>query len=195
MSVKRSSVGARGSATLGGGEVGGKVNGQELYSALAKRADSAFTAVDIALATGAGEPQVARALLGLAAEGVLQKVELGKYRATSVVELSEVEFLRAFARASKLDGTRMRDLQEIDRLKRNNDIMRARLLKAQAERDHYLAALNARGIDPGPLPQNEALERAESRAVLHTVPPPPPEPTEDESLAGEEPAHAADPSS
>jgi len=63
------------------------------------------------------------------------------------------------ARASKTDSTRQRDLSEIARLKQNNDVMRAKLLGALAERDHYLAALKQHGIDPGPVP---APARAES---------------------------------
>ena len=174
MSVKRSSGAGRGSATLGGGEVGGKVDGQELYKDLQGRGDNPFTSVDIALATGAGEPQVARTLMGLHAEGVLVKEGPGKYRASGISEMTGTDFQRVFTRANKIDATRIRDLQEIDRLKRNNDIMRARLLKAQSERDHYLAALQARGIDAGPVPLTETLERAEARAAMHSEPPPPP---------------------
>ena len=66
--------------------------------------------------------------------------------------MSQAEFVKAFARASKVDSTRQRDLTEIGRLKQNNDVMRQRLLQAMAERDHYLAALKAHGIDPGPAP-------------------------------------------
>jgi hypothetical protein len=95
---------------------------------------------------------VSRALLGLAAEGYLEKVEAGKYRAATFLEVPQAEFLKALTRASKTDSTRQRDLSEIDRLKKNNDIMRARLLTVVAERDHYLAALKSRGIDAGPPP-------------------------------------------
>ena len=103
----------------------------------------------MALAIGAGEPQVSKALLGLAAEGYLEKVEVGKYRAAGMAELGQAEFLKAFARASRVDSTRQRDLSEIARLKQNNDTMRQRLLATIAERDHYLAALKKHGIDPG----------------------------------------------
>lgn len=165
MSMKRSNSGRGGAAALGGSEVGGKVSREDLFEELKRRsqAGSAFNAVDVALAIGAGEPQVARALLGLAAEGLLQKGEGGRYLANGIAELSAADFLKAFTRASKLDATRMRDIQEIDRLKRNNDTMRARLLRAQAERDHFKAVLDRHGIDPGPLPVSEALERAEAR--------------------------------
>src|SRR6185436_18908201 len=111
-----------------------------------------FTPVDVALAIGAGEPMVSKALLGLAAEGYLDKVEVGRYRATPMADMTQAEFVKAFSRASKVDSTRQRDLSEISRLKQNNDTMRQRLLAAIAERDHYLAALKRAGIDPGPAP-------------------------------------------
>src|SRR6476659_4466402 len=153
MSLKRSHSSGR-SSFGGGGDAGAKVDRQELFDELKRLAgaDEAFTPVDVALAIGAGEPQVSKALLGLAAEGYLEKVELGKYKATPIGELGQAEFLKAFARASKVDSTRQRDLSEISRLKQNNDTMRQRLLTAIAERDHYLAALKKHGIDPGPPP-------------------------------------------
>jgi hypothetical protein len=153
MSLKRSLSSGR-SSFGGGGADGAKVDRQELYDELKRLAESGetFTPVDVSLAIGAGEPQVSKALLGLAAEGYLEKAEVGKYRATTVADLSQAEFLKAFARASKVDSTRQRDLSEIGRLKQNNDTMRQRLLAAIAERDHYLAALKKHGIDPGPAP-------------------------------------------
>jgi hypothetical protein len=153
MSLKRSVSSGR-SSFGGGGADGAKVDRQELYDELKRLATSGetFTPVDVSLAIGAGEPQVSKALLGLAAEGYLEKAEVGKYRATTVADLSQAEFLKAFARASKVDSTRQRDLSEIGRLKQNNDTMRQRLLAAIAERDHYLAALKKHGIDPGPAP-------------------------------------------
>jgi hypothetical protein len=152
MSLKRSVSSGR--SFGGGGEAGAKVDRQELYDELKRLAGTgeSFTPVDVALAIGAGEPQVSKSLLGLAAEGYLEKAELGKYRATTIGDLSQAEFLKAFARASKVDSTRQRDLSEIGRLKANNDTMRQRLLTAIAERDHYLAALKKAGIDPGPAP-------------------------------------------
>jgi len=153
MSLKRGLSSGR-SPFGGGGEAGAKVDRQELYDELKRLAGTAeaFTPVDVSLAIGAGEPQVSKALLGLAAEGYLEKAEVGKYRATTVADLSQAEFLKAFARASKVDSTRQRDLSEIGRLKQNNDTMRQRLLTAIAERDHYLAALKKHGIDAGPAP-------------------------------------------
>ncbi len=151
MSLKRSHTSSRSSF---GGDAGAKVDRQELFDELKRMVASneAFTPVDVALAIGAGEPQVSKALLGLAAEGYLEKVETGKYRATGMADLGQAEFLKAFARASRVDSTRQRDLSDITRLKQNNDIMRQRLLTAIAERDHYLAALKKHGIDPGPAP-------------------------------------------
>jgi hypothetical protein len=154
MSLKRSHTSGRSSFGGGPGDTGAKVDRQELFDELRRLAGTgeAFTPVDVALAIGAGEPQVSKALLGLAAEGYLEKVEVGKYKATPIGDLGQAEFLKAFARASKVDSTRQRDLSEIARLKQNNDTMRQRLLTAIAERDHYLAALKKHGIDPGPPP-------------------------------------------
>src|SRR4051812_21469053 len=152
MSLKRSH--SSGKSAFGGGDAGAKVDRQELYDELKRMAaaNEAFSPVDVSLAIGAGEPQVSKALLGLAAEGYLEKVETGKYKAAGMAELGQAEFLKAFARASRVDSTRQRDLAEITRLKQNNDTMRQRLLTAIAERDHYLGALKKHGIDPGPAP-------------------------------------------
>jgi hypothetical protein len=165
MSLKRSLSSGR-SSFGSGGEAGAKVDRQELYDELKRLATTGetFTPVDVSLAIGAGEPQVSKALLGLAAEGYLEKAEIGKYRATTVADLSQAEFLKAFARASKVDSTRQRDLSEIGRLKQNNDTMRQRLLTAIAERDHYLAALKKHGIDPGPAPAPVAAPPSASPA-------------------------------
>jgi hypothetical protein len=152
MSLKRSHTSSR--SSFGGSDAGAKVDRQELYDELKRMAaaNEPFSPVDVALSIGAGEPQVSKALLGLAAEGYLEKVETGKYSASGMADLGQAEFLKAFARASRVDGTRQRDLSDITRLKQNNDIMRQRLLAANAERDHYLAALKKHGIDPGPAP-------------------------------------------
>ena len=152
MSLKRSHTG--GKSSFGGNDAGAKVDRQELYDELKRMSETleAFSPVDVSLAIGAGEPQVSKSLLGLAAEGYLEKVEVGKYRATNFGDLGQAEFLKVFARASRSDSTRQRDLSEITRLKQNNDTMRQRLLAAIAERDHYLAALKRHGIDAGPPP-------------------------------------------
>jgi hypothetical protein len=175
MSLKRSVSSGR-SSFGGGGADGARVDRQELYDELKRLAGTgeSFTPVDIALAIGAGEPQVSKALLGLAAEGYLEKAEVGKYRATSITDLSQAEFLKAFARASKVDSTRQRDLSEIGRLKANNDTMRQRLLTAIAERDHYLAALKKAGIDPGPAPVPVVPGVPAAAAPAPEASPPPP---------------------
>jgi hypothetical protein len=164
MSLKRSH--ASGRSFGGAGEAGAKVDRQDLYDELKRLGGTgdAFSPVDVALAIGAAEPQVSKALLGLAAEGYLEKGEVGKYRATAINDLTPAEFLKAFARASKVDSTRQRDLSEIGRLKQNNDVMRQRLLAAIAERDHYLAALKKAGIDPGPAPTPVAASPAAATA-------------------------------
>ncbi|HVT06039.1 MAG TPA: hypothetical protein VHO67_01205 [Polyangia bacterium] len=184
MSLKRSHSSSK--SSFGGSDAGAKVDRQELYDELKRLAATgeAFTPVDVALAIGAGEPQVSKALLGLAAEGYIEKAEVGKYRASGMVDLGQAEFLKAFARASKVDSTRQRDLSEITRLKQNNDIMRQRLLTAIAERDHYLAALKKAGIDPGPAPTPVASAPAPAAA---SSPPPPAatdEDDDDESAPG-----------
>src|SRR5580692_5549394 len=155
MSLKRSHTSSKSSF---GSDSGAKVDRQELYDELKRLAASneAFSPVDVSLAIGAGEPQVSKALLGLAAEGYLEKAEVGKYRAAGMTDLGQAEFLKAFARASRVDSTRQRDLSDITRLKQNNDIMRQRLLATIAERDHYLAALKKHGIDAGPPPVSAA---------------------------------------
>jgi len=186
MSLKRSHSSSK---SFGGSDAGAKVDRQELYDELKRLATAgeAFTPVDVALAIGAGEPQVSKALLGLAAEGYIEKAEVGKYRASGMVDLSQAEFLKAFARASKVDGTRQRDLSEITRLKQNNDIMRQRLLAAIAERDHYLAALKKAGIDPGPAPTPVAAAPAADQVAAPAAPPPAPtagDDDEDDSAPG-----------
>src|SRR5688572_19678818 len=166
MSLKRSHTSSK--SAFGGGDAGAKVDRQELFDELKRMAASneAFTPVDVALSIGAGEPQVSRLLLGLAAEGCLDKVDLGRYRvAPMFADLTIAEFLKAFTRATKTDSTRQRDLSEIARLKQNNDVMRGKLLQAIAERDHYLAACKRAGIDPGPPPAPPAAAEAAAPAT------------------------------
>jgi len=168
MSMKRTSAG-RGGSTLGGADVSGKVNRDSLYADLKRRATAgeAFNSVDIALSLGASEPHVAKTLLGLAADAVLRKTDVGRYTAESLLEMEPADFTKAFSRASKLDGQRIRDIQEIERLKKNNDIMRARVLTLSAERDHFKAALDARGINPGPVPVSDSAAKADARVAAH----------------------------
>jgi hypothetical protein len=190
MSLKRSHSGGKSSFGVGG-DAGAKVDRQELFDELKRMAVAAetFTPVDVALSIGAGEPQVSKALLGLAAEGYLEKVDVGRYRAAPMADMAQAEFLKAFARASKVDSTRQRDLSEIARLKQNNDTMRQRLLAAIAERDHYLAALKKHGIDAGPPPPPPAAA-VDSPVAAATQPPPPPpaaQPTAASRGSGEPP--------
>jgi hypothetical protein len=164
MSLKRSHTSTR-STSSAGSDSGSKLGRQEFFDELKKHAQNGqvFTPVDISMAIGASESAVSRALLGLAAEGYLEKVEVGKYNSTPFQEVPQAEFLKALARASKTDSTRQRDLSEISRLKQNNDVMRAKLLGALAERDHYLAVLKQHGIDPGPVPAPAGLAAATSQ--------------------------------
>jgi len=161
MSLKRSHSSTH-SSSAAGSDSGTKLGRQEFFDELKRHAQTGqmFSPVDISMAIGASEAAVSRALLGLSAEGYLEKVDTGKYRSTPFQEVPQAEFLKALARASKTDSTRQRDLSEISRLKQNNDVMRAKLLSALAERDHYLAALKRHGIDPGPLPAPIALPAA-----------------------------------
>jgi hypothetical protein len=170
MSLKRSHTSTR-STPSAGSDSGAKLGRQELFDELKKHAHTAqvFTPVDVAMAIGASEAAVSRALLGLAAEGYLEKVETGKYRSTPFQEVPQAEFLKALSRATKTDSTRQRDLSEIARLKQNNDVMRAKLLGALAERDHYLAVLKQHGIDPGPVPAHARTEGASSSAPAGAV--------------------------
>jgi hypothetical protein len=185
MSLKRSS--GSGMRSLGGSDGGAKVGRQELYDELKKLAESGagFTPVDVSLSIGAGEPQVSRALLGLAAEGVVEKIDTGKYRVAPMFgDLTMPEFLKVFNRASKTDSTRQRDLSEIARLKQNNDIMRGKLLAAIAERDHYLAALKRHNIDPGPAPVAVAPAVAEPVPAEPAAAPPESEQSSDDPPTG-----------
>ncbi|MFL5303881.1 MAG: hypothetical protein ACJ8F1_01655 [Polyangia bacterium] len=193
MSLKRSHSSSK---SFGGSDAGAKVDRQELYDELKRlaAAGEAFTPVDVALAIGAGEPQVSKALLGLAAEGYIEKAEVGKYRASGMADLGQAEFLKAFARASKVDSTRQRDLSDITRLKQNNDIMRQRLLAAIAERDHYLAALKRAGIDPGPPPVPVAAAPAAEQVAAPASPAPAATEEEDDDESAPGPNAVAVPS-
>jgi len=166
MSLKRSQSSGK-SFGGAGGDSGGKIDRQDLFDELKRLSGTSdsFTPVDVALAIGAAEAHVSKALLGLAAEGYLERADAGRYRATGMAEMSQAEFVKAYARASKVDSARQRDLSEIGRLKQNNDVMRQRLLQAMAERDHYLAALRTHGIDPGPPPAPAAAPATGSAAT------------------------------
>jgi hypothetical protein len=186
MSLKRSHASTRSTASTGS-DSGTKLGRQEFFDELKRHAQTGqvFTPVDISMAIGAGEAAVSRALLGLAAEGYLDKVEVGKYRSTPFAEVPQAEFLKALSRASKTDSTRQRDLSEIARLKQNNDVMRAKLLTALAERDHYLAALKQHGIDPGPPPAPARLSTEVAPTPAVSVETPTKVPAEAQAEAGD----------
>jgi hypothetical protein len=172
MSLKRSHSSAR-STSNSSGDSGTKLGRQEFFDELKKHAQTGqiFTPVDVSMAIGANEAAVSRALIGLAGEGYLEKMDVGKYRSTPFQEVPQAEFIKALARASKTDSTRQRDLSEIGRLKQNNDVMRTKLLGVIAERDHYLGVLKQHGIDPGPLPAPAALPGLVAPVSVATVPP------------------------
>lgn len=133
-------------------ESSAKVDRQELWDELQKRADTnePFTPAEIAQAVGAPEAAVAKSLLNLAFERLLDKVEGGKYRAAPLKGQSQADFVKALT--AKIDPKRQQDQLEIERLKKNNDEMRRRLLDAVAERDRYLALLRKHGVDPAEQP-------------------------------------------
>ena len=129
-----------------------KIDRQELWDELSKRAGSndPFSATDVARNMGVPEAAVARSLTHLAYERLLEKVEGALYRVASLRDVSQADFNKALA--TKIDAKRQQDQLEIDRLKRNNDEMRRRLLEAIGERDRYLALLQKHGIDPAGTP-------------------------------------------
>ena len=150
MSLKRSHTSSK--SAFGGGDAGAKVDRQELFDELKRMAASnePFTpgrrlAVHWRRRAAGVEGAARPGRRGLSGEGRDRQIP-----AAGMAELGQAEFLKAFARASRVDSTRQRDLAEIARLKQNNDTMRQRLLAAIAERDHYLAALKQRGSTPGP---------------------------------------------
>jgi hypothetical protein len=154
LSIKRTSI-DRGGGRQAADESAAKVDRQELWDELRKRADSddAFTAAEVAQGVGAPEAAVSKHLLTLAYERLLDKVEAGKYRAGPLKEITQATFVKALA--AKIDPKRGQDQLEIDRLKKNNDEMRRRLLDAVAERDRLLALLKKHGIDPGSDPESK----------------------------------------
>src|SRR2546423_15593756 len=101
MSLKRSQAGGR-THFGGGADPGAKFGRQELYDELKRlaQANQFFAPVDIALAIGAGEPQVSRALLGLAAEGYLEKGDAGKDKGTPLTAGPQGRVIKAPARGT-----------------------------------------------------------------------------------------------
>ncbi len=145
MSIKRAS--AVGGAGRPKDEGGAKIDRQDLWDELSKRADEEpFTAAEVAQSMALPEAAVAKSLLNLAYERLLEKIEGSKYRATMLKSITQAEFNRALG--AKVDPKRQQGNVEIDRLKKNNDEMRRRLLEAVADRDRYLALLKKHSIDP-----------------------------------------------
>jgi hypothetical protein len=127
-----------------------KLEKQDLWDELQKRAagNEPFAPLEVSQAIGAPEGAVATALLTLAYERMVERIDTNRYRSGWVAQVSQADFNRALG--TKLDPKRQQDWLEIERLKKNNDEMRRRLLEAAAERDRYLALLRQHGIDPSP---------------------------------------------
>jgi hypothetical protein len=147
VSLKRSSV-DRGSSRGKSDESSAKVDRQDLWDELLRRVDDAepFSPAEVAQAIGAPEAAVAKHLLHLAFERLVDKADTGRYRSAPLKHSDQASFNRALV--AKIDPKRSQDQLEIDRLKKNNDEMRRRLLDAVAERDRLLALLRKHGIDP-----------------------------------------------
>ena len=151
MSIKRTSI-DRGSTRQATDESGAKIDRQEFWDDLRKRAEAnePFTPADVAQSIGAPEAAVSKHLLTLAYERLVEKVEAGKYRAGAIKDTNQATFIKALT--AKIDPKRNQDQLEIERLKKNNDEMRRRLLEAVAERDRLLALVKKHGIDPAETP-------------------------------------------
>jgi hypothetical protein len=144
--MKRTSAGAGGRRAVD--ESSAKIEKQDLWDDLQKRAASnePFAPVEVAQAIGAPEAAVAKALLTLAYERLLDRADANRYQAGKLASVSQADFVKALA--AKVDPKRQQDWLEIERLKKNNEEMRRRLLDAVAERDKYKALLEKHGIDP-----------------------------------------------
>jgi DNA-binding IscR family transcriptional regulator len=167
-----------------------KIDRQELYDELRRRADTSepFNAADVAQNLGVAESVAAKHLLLLSADGFLERVEGGRYLAGPMLEIDVAHFLKELQAAAK-NPQREKDLQDIARLKSNNDIMRERLVAAtaerealRAERDHYLGLLRQHHIDAGPPVAASVPVRAPAPAPVES----PPLPAESELADGDE---------
>ncbi len=157
MSIKRSSSGRQPPRGLGGdtGKSSTKIDKQDLFEELHRRVEAEpFTPTELGVALGVTETVAQKHLLLLSTDGFVERLEGGKYRATPMREISVASFVKELQAAAK-NPQREKDLQDIARLKGNNDIMRERLLAAtaerdalKAERDRYLQLLQKHGIDP-----------------------------------------------
>lgn len=147
MSIKRSSSSDKGSRSRSD-ESHAKIDRQELWDELEKRAEAnePFSPAELGHSMGAPEAAVAKALLNLAHERLIDKAEGGRYLAGPIKDHSQAAFIKAFT--AKPNPKRGLESAEVDRLKKNNDEMRRRLLEAVAERDRLLALLKKHGIDP-----------------------------------------------
>jgi hypothetical protein len=146
VSMKRTS--AAGGVRRASDESTAKIEKQDLWDELQKRVASnePFAPVDIAQAISAPEAAVAKALLTLSFERLLDKADANRYKAAPLANVSQADFVKALS--ARIDPKRQQDLLEIERLKKNNEEMRRRLLDAVAERDRYRALLEKAGIDP-----------------------------------------------
>jgi len=151
LSIKRSSS-DRGSGFRPKDDSSAKVDRQDLWDELLKRAEAnePFTPADLGQAVGAPEAAVAKSLLNLAFERLIERVDAGRYRSGVLQGVNQADFNKALA--AKIDPKRQQDQIEIERLKKNNDEMRRRLIEAAADRDRYLALLKKHGIDPSETP-------------------------------------------
>lgn len=148
MSLKRSSIGGGGARRSASDDSNAKIDRQDFWDELQKRVQTnePFAPADVATAIGAPEAAISKHLLTLAFERLVEKVEGGRYRAGPLAGFSQADFNKALN--ARIDPKRQQDQLEIERLKRNNDEMRRRLLDAIAERDRYKALLEKHGIDP-----------------------------------------------
>ncbi len=144
--MKRS--GAGGGSRRDVDESTAKIEKQALWDELSRRApgNEPFAPVDVAQAMGAPEAAVAKALLVLAYERLLEKPDANRYKAGPLEHASQADFVKALA--ARIDPKRQQDWVEIERLKKNNEEMRRRLLEAVAERDRLKALLAKHGVDP-----------------------------------------------
>ena len=151
MSIKRSSL-DRGMTRRPGSDDGGKVDRQDFWDELTRRAqdNEPFAPQDIAQTVGASEAVVSKHLLTLALERLVEKVDGGRYRAGPIAGFSQAEFIKAMN--ARIDPKRQQDLLEVERLKKNNDEMRRRLFDAMADRDRLRTLLEKHGIDPTEAP-------------------------------------------
>ena len=153
MSIKRTSAAGGGPGFRGAkDESSAKVDRQDLWDELQKRVEAGdpFAPADVAAEIGAPEAAVAKQLLHLAYERLLERVDAGRYRANPLRDTSQADFNKALT--AKIDPKRQQDQVEIERLKKNNDEMRRRLIEAVAERDRFRALLEKHGIDPSEKP-------------------------------------------